>query len=88
MNDNKLNIYVFTFGTGQLKNFNIIDPNSVALIVAAKTENEARQIVFDDPDIGSQFCTSYSFASFSKQFQNYRMEMLDLDMLKERKINA
>jgi hypothetical protein len=86
--NDKLNSYVFTFGTGQLKNFNVSNPNAIALLIIAKTESEARQIVFDDPDIGSAFCTSYPLDTFNEQFEIYRIELLDLDMLKKRKTDA
>jgi hypothetical protein len=89
MNTNdKLNSYVFTFGSGQLKKFNVSNPNDIALLIKAKTESEARRIVFDDPDIGSEFCTSYTLDTFNEQFQIYRIELLDLVALKKRKTDA
>ena len=80
----KMNKYIFTFGSGQLTEFNV-RPNDVALIIEANNENEARSIVFDYDGIGDKFCTSYPY-SYIDQFKNeYNMKEYSLDELESRR---
>ena len=79
-----MNKYIFTFGSGQLTEFNV-RPNDVALIIEANNENEARSIVFDYDGIGGKFCTSYPY-SCMEQFKNeYNMNEYSLDELESRR---
>lgn len=62
-----MNKYIFTFGSGQLKEFNVA-PQFVLLVIEAKDENLARSEVFNSK-IGAKFCTSYPYskAEFFKE---------------------
>jgi hypothetical protein len=61
--------YIITFGSSQLDEF-CVNPTSVALIIEAENEMEARKIVFEYPGIGERFCTSYPYASVIDEFIN------------------
>ena len=51
--------YLFTFGSGQLKNFNV-NPQHIVVTVEAPDEILARRKVFKSK-IGAGFCTSYPY---------------------------
>lgn len=79
--------YIITFGSSQLDEF-FVNPNSVALVIEAENEMEARKIVFDYPSIGERFCTSYPYDGFIDEFTNkYGMKEHSLEDLEKLRIN-
>lgn len=76
-----MNKYIFTFGSSQLDEF-AVNPNSVALIIEADTECEARTIVFNYKGIGAKFSSSYEYEDNIDMFLNqYNMVEVTLDEL-------
>ena len=79
--------FVFTFGSGQLLDF-YVRPTTVALVVDAENENEARTKVFKFEGIGSKFFTSYEYEDVIDEFKNlYGMEEFTLSDLEKCRIN-
>lgn len=79
-----MNKYIFTFGSGHLKDFNI-NPMSTMLIVEAENESSAREKVFNFPGIGEYFCTSYSYDE-RRTFDKYNMIDYTLEDLEKKRI--
>jgi hypothetical protein len=79
-----MNKFIITFGSGQLPNFNV-RPNDVILVIEANTENDARQVVVDNPHIGIRFSFSYPYEGNAERFKNkFRMFELTMDELMDR----
>lgn len=75
-----MNKYIITFGHGQLTQYPV-DPLSVALVVEAKSVEEARQMIFLSP-IGARFCTHYPYNEYIDKFKDvYGMVEWSLDDL-------
>jgi hypothetical protein len=80
--------FIITFGSSQLDDFNV-RPNSVALIIEAINENEARDQVFNFKGIGERFCTSYPYDKYIDEFINeYNMEEYSLQDLENLRIKG
>ena len=78
--------YFFTFGSGQLREFNV-DPKLTMLVVEAEDENTARKKVFDSK-IGAKFCTSYPYSKAEHFKEVYGLVEVSLQGLlsRERKL--
>lgn len=81
---NMMNKYIFNFGRVHLPAFNV-DPQEVALV--AETEDEARDIIFNTPEIGFNFCMSYPYTEKRmSEFKNkWNMKEYTLEELFEKK---
>lgn len=78
--------FIITFGSGQLTDFSV-NPLNVMLIIEAKNDNEAREIVFNFDGIGSRFCTSYNYETYKDEFINsYNMKEYTLKDLEKLRI--
>ena len=79
--DSQFNKWFFTFGSEQLEWMREqgINPMSVMLVVEAKSEREARNMVFSSK-IGPNFCTLYLYAIHADEFKDkYRMDEYTLE---------
>lgn len=73
--------YYFTFGSGQLKDFNLGAPaDQIIIEVAGKNAHDARQKVFNSV-IGGKFCTSYDHEAMQKYINNYYGKVMSLDQV-------
>ncbi len=77
--------YLFTFGSGQLKNFNVA-PQHIVVIVEAPDEISARQKVFKSK-IGAGFCTSYPYSKLEEFKETYKVVEMTLEELLSREMS-
>lgn len=76
-----------TFGSGQLRDFLIGNPNEVLLVVEGKNWEDCRKKVFNFPGIGDKFCTSYDYSERDEFINKWDMREYTLkDLEKVRKI--
>ena len=65
---------IFTFGSSQLKDFNV-KPESVMLVVEGVDWLDCREQVFNYDGIGAVFCTDYAYDDYVDEFKNvYNMK--------------
>ncbi len=70
-----MNKYFFTFGSGHLKEFNVM------LVVES-----ARYKIFNYPGIGEYFCTSYRY-TLKHEFDKYNMTEYTLADLEKKRVH-
>lgn len=81
-----MNKYFFTFGSGHLKEFNVM-PMDVMLVVEAENESKAREMIFNYPGIGEYFCTSYRYSK-KHEFDKFNMIEYKLEDLEKKRITG
>lgn len=73
------NVYYFSFGSGQLTNFDLpVRPDKLLIKVFAEDEMKARAQIFNS-SIGENFCTSYNENGGLDLMEEYQMLVLSLD---------
>ncbi len=82
-----MNDYIFTFGSDQLKLFNV-RPMHTLVVVRAHTETTAREKVFSFYGIESEFCTSYERKDLPALFTSECYQELTLKELNNARVNS
>ena len=73
--------YFATFGSGQLVNFRV-RPNDVILLLEGETENEAREVLHNEPFNG-RFAFSYKIEEANRMVEQYGMVKMTIQELLE-----
>ena len=71
--------FIMTFGSNQLKDFNVV-PTNIMLVIEAENETEARKPLFGEPFNGA-FCTSYAYSCAKRMKEKYGMKEIGLKAL-------
>lgn len=76
---------LFTFGSGQLRDFMVGNPNDVLLVVEGKDWEDCRKQVFSFKGIEDKFCTSYDYSERDEFLNKWDMReytLTDLDKVR------